>query len=447
MSSWLPSPLVFVFLVVCCPLGLRAAAAIIPSTDPTITYQGVWEAVKVNGTSYVVSNTTGSKVFYTFKGTRISVFGVILPRDSSSAAQVSEYSVDGVTPTQYVDPGNATEPVYGMQFYQSNLLQDGQHTLTILNLGDEFIVGHFGVATDGTHIGSTSSNPGAVATTSQRPSTTYPPSSTSTTFVSSSSTQSSPTSSTTLNGTLTSTNSTSIVSSTLPSTNISSTTSSTFTLPTSSSSPPDSTRQQDHAKTLSKGATIGGGIAGTLGFLFLVGGLCWLGQRRGRRRRQGSFVSDNPRPPLGMHTVTSQVTVGSDPFASDAAWLRRVRPIYIPVGSTNDLSVGGSQYTPTRGYLNEKYGMDDVPLRSPASTSNLLGSPTHHAFPNVAPQPETTVEVRRIDRDGRRRSADGGVRIAGGRPGQRMEETDDSFLDLASRKSTGSTLPPAYDFD
>ena len=159
------------------------------------------------------------------------------------------------------------------------------------------------------------------------------------------------------------------------------------------------------------------------------------------------LVSDNPRPPLGIHTVTSQVTIGSDPFASDATRLRRVPPIYIPIGSTNDLSLGGSQYTPTRGYLNEKYGMYDAPLHSPTSSSNLLGSPTHYAFLNIAPQSETPVEVPRINRDGRRRSADGGVRIAGGRPGQRTEETDDSFLDLASRKSTGSTLPPAYEFD
>ena len=60
--------LAFVFCVVCCPLGLRAAVANIPSTDPTITYQGGWEAVRANGTSYVVSNTTGSKAFYTFTG-------------------------------------------------------------------------------------------------------------------------------------------------------------------------------------------------------------------------------------------------------------------------------------------------------------------------------------------------------------------------------------------
>ncbi|PIL28503.1 hypothetical protein GSI_08541 [Ganoderma sinense ZZ0214-1] len=411
---------------------------------------GVWEAVKVNSTTaYVVSNTTGSKAIYTFAGTRISVFGVVLPQDSS-AGQASVYSIDGGTPTQYTAPGNATGPVYNLQFYQSSQLRDGQHTLTIVNLGDEFVVGHLEVTTDGTHIGPTSLNSGSVATTSQRPSTTSTPSST---FLPSTTTHSSTTSSIS-NATLTSTNSTSIVSSTFPPTNTSSATSSTLILPTSSSSPPDDAPKQNHTTTLSKGATIGGGIAGTLGFLFLVGGLCWWGQRRGRRKRQEASIPNVQKPPLGMHNVTSQMTVGSDPFASDAARRHRAPPIYIPVGSTSDLPAGGTQYTSTQGYQSEKYGAYgaygtyDAPLYSPGSTSNLLGSPIHHAFPSPVPRlPETPVGIRRIDSDGRRRSADGGVRIAGGRPGQRMEDTGDSFLDLASRKSTGSTLPPAYDFD
>ena len=179
-----------------------------------------------------------------------------------------------------------------------------------------------------------------------------------------------------------------------------------------------------------------------------------------------------------MHNVTSQVTVGSDPFVSDVARLRRglAPPLYIPVGSASELSTRDTQYTYTNtspqrpnrpshgygyGYGDEKYGMDmdDAPLRSPVSpisvsASNLLDDPNPHYRHTPASTTSPTEspiqdQVRRIDGDGRRRSADGGVRIAGGRPGQRVDDTDERFLDLGgSRRSTsGSTLPPAYDFD
>ncbi len=417
---------------------------------------------------------------WSYPGTKISVFGVVLPRESPGAAQVSEYSIDGNPSTQYTAPGNVTDAVYNLQFYSSGIYAQGQHTLTILNLGDEFIIGHFEVTINPTHFDPTESDPGpASVTISREQNTASSPSPTSTSFILSSTTQSSSSSSSQTtsanNGTLTSTNTSTASSTTLPPTSSTSTTS---ILPTSSSSPRDNTPEQDHTSPLSKGATIGGGIAGTLVFLFLVGGLCWWGQRRGRRKRPNSsgertnvmlreynspcvfapLVSSVSRPPLGMHNATSQITLGSDPFASDAARLRGrgpPLPLYIPVGSASDLSmsIGRSEYTPTRGssragyYHSEKHGMDDVPLRSPTSTSNLLGSPTHHTFVGTTPRLETPVQVRRTDPDGRRRSADGGVRVAGGRPGQRAEDAEDSFLDLTSRKSTGSTLPPAYDFD
>ncbi|KAI1788043.1 hypothetical protein LXA43DRAFT_1026931 [Ganoderma leucocontextum] len=462
-DPWMRLTLTFVFWVVCCSLRLRAATVVVESTDPAVHYTGSWEPVKLNSTTaYVVSNTTRSKAVYTFAGTRISVFGVVLPRDSPGAAQVSEYSVDGGKSTQYTAPGNATGPVYNLQFYLSGQLQDGQHTITILNLGDEFIIERLEVTTDPQHVVTTNSNSGpTLASIPPEPGTTSTPSSTSSSFLSSSTTQS-PSSQTTStnNGTLTSTNSSTVLS-TLLSTSPASITSSTSILPTSSSSPPDSAISQDHSTTLSKGAMIGGGVAGTLGFLCLVGGLCWWGQKRGRRKRQESPAPSDPKPPVGaLHVATLHEAFGGrESIAPDPALLRRGPPIYIPIGSASDLSVGGTPYTSTAGsspsraaYQSEKYGMDDVPLRSPViSTTNLLrqqASPAHRGSPNPGSPLETPVEVRRMYPDGRRRSADGGVRIAGGRPGrQRVDDTGDSFLDLGSRKSTGSTLPPAYDFD
>ena len=69
MSLRRHSALAFVFWAVCCPLRLRAGAAVIQSTDQNIQYTGVWEVVKVNSTTtYAISNTTGAKAVYTFTG-------------------------------------------------------------------------------------------------------------------------------------------------------------------------------------------------------------------------------------------------------------------------------------------------------------------------------------------------------------------------------------------
>ena len=77
----------------------------------------------------------------------ISVFGIVVPPDSDEVPQISEYSIDGGPSKLFSAPSNGDAPE-SLPFYAASGLPAGQHTLTILNQGDNFVLEHFEVSQD-----------------------------------------------------------------------------------------------------------------------------------------------------------------------------------------------------------------------------------------------------------------------------------------------------------
>ncbi|TBU55943.1 hypothetical protein BD310DRAFT_950452 [Dichomitus squalens] len=347
------------------------------------------------------------------------------------------------------------------------MLANKQHTITILNQGEEFVVEHLEVTVDDTTSSSTEPkssqvvaiNPTAISTSSSQISTTTSAPSTTlssslsdtTVFSTTSSTIASDTTLTSSTTTpLSETSDTSVtqsqsihpVSATISSTNI----------PTNE---PETTEiAKNHSPTLTMGATIGVAAAGSfLLLLFLLAAAWWLYRKRIGGKRIDPSLSDDPQqlPPRTFATAGREHVPAIVPVARH----RKGPSVYVSVGSSDDLFVGGSQdafgHVPSSIiYPNEKNGPGIVPLYSPSSATSLLQQRSAYAYPTSTAHVllGTPATVHRKDQSFvRRRSQDGGVRIAGGPPGHQSEDPGDTFLDMDSRRNTSYTLPPEYNFD
>ena len=55
----------------------------------------------------------------------------------------SQYSVDGSQPQTFIPPSEVTQESYGQKFFDSGPLAQGDHTLTITNLGEQLWIDYF----------------------------------------------------------------------------------------------------------------------------------------------------------------------------------------------------------------------------------------------------------------------------------------------------------------
>jgi len=93
----------------------------------------------------------GATARLTFSGTRIGVYGTIVDKEG---VPISSYGIDGGNTTIF-HPGNILQATqYRRQFFQSNELTEGSHTLVITTLADNafFILDYFAITllSDGT---------------------------------------------------------------------------------------------------------------------------------------------------------------------------------------------------------------------------------------------------------------------------------------------------------
>ncbi|OCH86777.1 hypothetical protein OBBRIDRAFT_204369 [Obba rivulosa] len=76
----------------------------------------------------------GATASFTFVGTSVSIIGALGP--IGTCCESSTYAIDGGTPGSYVNTTTTEFTGYGVQYYTSPSLQEGQHTLLITNFGD-----------------------------------------------------------------------------------------------------------------------------------------------------------------------------------------------------------------------------------------------------------------------------------------------------------------------
>ncbi|KAF8956227.1 hypothetical protein BDZ97DRAFT_1925699 [Flammula alnicola] len=101
--------------------------------DPSIVYSPGWAQA---GSSLEYNSTTswtavaGSTAKVPFRGTSVGVYGTIPAGTVASVAPVSAYSIDGGAPILFRAAQGATAQ-YHRLFFQSPVLPDGQHQLTV----------------------------------------------------------------------------------------------------------------------------------------------------------------------------------------------------------------------------------------------------------------------------------------------------------------------------
>ncbi|KAM5546328.1 hypothetical protein V8D89_000454 [Ganoderma adspersum] len=438
--------------------------------DPSIEYHGAWTHdpwgnQSVNyGSSVTFTNSSGSTATYRFQGTAIAVFGTF---EMSGTFNVhSSYSIDGGAPTDFVPADTFVSFQYNQKFFQSDTLPDEEHTLVITNLGEEFWLDYLvvtqalppttktttstGTALQTVQTTSESTAPTIPSTTDKATATVAPasqPETTPSTSAPSSQTPSTLSFSITESAALTSTD----VPERPPLYPDSASRSQT-SVPASSVASPTSTMAHARSTKFPAGAIAGLAIAALL--VLIVAGLVgyrWRRRREGRVRRQGGLTPYDP----GMTAIAFEPSEKRD-FAHDSASsavdegrrlsLAQSAPAYPQ--TTTQIHIHVSRGAGEGGMLNEDglvMGRDRrtvfEPLDSPSSVSPLLvrhpRRRLHHEGPPVTQSagPSRYVGLQ----DERRRSIDGGVRIAGGPPGSlRQDDADDDI------RSGLSTLPPSY---
>ncbi|TFK26400.1 hypothetical protein FA15DRAFT_702857 [Coprinopsis marcescibilis] len=117
------------------------ATIIIDDVDSRIRYSAGWSRAgsdrEFNHTT-TTTTSVGATAELAFLGTHIAVYGTI-SISGQTLPSVSEYSIDGGPPVQFIGtttvaPGLAA---YNQIYFESPLLSDGTHTITITNIGEE----------------------------------------------------------------------------------------------------------------------------------------------------------------------------------------------------------------------------------------------------------------------------------------------------------------------
>ncbi|KAI0327424.1 hypothetical protein GY45DRAFT_1327650 [Cubamyces sp. BRFM 1775] len=138
-----PSNVLLASLVLHVSLAICAKVTI-DNTDSSIRYFGQWSRTTIAGDpqekNYMgtlsYSNVSGSTATYTFTGTAISVFGGFGP-DGTYKMQ-SQYTIDDGSPTVFTPPSEVKVEQHRVLFFESPQLSPSQHVLVIKNLGEQF---------------------------------------------------------------------------------------------------------------------------------------------------------------------------------------------------------------------------------------------------------------------------------------------------------------------
>ncbi|KAI0752380.1 hypothetical protein C8Q80DRAFT_448537 [Daedaleopsis nitida] len=454
------------------------------------------------GGSLSFTNSTEAKASFTFSGAvQVAVFGSC-PTGGTFTFH-SQYTIDDSDPVSFMPPGTITKPEYRVQFYASTTLTPGTHTLTIENLGQEFYLDYIlltpvpaSASSDASpqaptvptpvsptstqsaqlvsHESSSTNTPSDIAVQSRGTETTDPggasQSATASGSVSYSATLTSsgpfvtgsPSSSSFADGT-------DIVTPSSPITS------------TSGAGGTTAGAEQQGSQRLMSGAYIAIGIASfMLVIISLVGGACLWRRRRRTRTKADVIPFGEPCMRRAKERRESSLTKSADPglmslasddsekrmLARDSDYRTSLATTAPPYSLTDNLhrgegrsrreSVDGTarglgdrvqdegnceqEHTELAGY---------EALASPPSTSPLISPQRRSALSPTTSSPIAIVQPREsripsgeVTNFGRRRSLDGGVRIAGGPPG--MRRVPDPDLDEMEVRSAASTLPPLY---
>ncbi|KAI0696755.1 hypothetical protein C8T65DRAFT_663156 [Cerioporus squamosus] len=454
----------------------------VDDSDPRILYSGAWtrnpiadpQMLNYHGTLTFTSDATALATF-TFSGaTQVQVFGSFPV--AGTFAMHSSYSIDGTGVTPFEPPSVIGHPAYHQQFFISNTLTTGTHKLVIANLGRTFYLDYILLTLPASSTLSSFPTPTHSAapsvpsqTTSQLSSaTTTPTAESSTVFVvtqeqtntTPQTTQDSTTSAASMSpSSLTGIPVSSSLVSITPSINAPGSTSSlpNATQNGASSSTSTGASQRSEAVVLPPGVYAAIAVGGFTVVVLVAAGLyCFL---RCRRRRQSMQNDVTPFDP-GLTSLASEKS--PRPYArayrasSTASTLNHDAPPYTAVDETRtpeSISHDVSEEDILRIVVDERGGHTEMvayePLGSPSAASPLVPrryNGNHHdsLSPLTSSPVSPASNSKRACRDTkelRRRSLDGGVRLAGGPSGNRR---DADVTDVDARSAV-STLPPLYD--
>ncbi|THU82745.1 hypothetical protein K435DRAFT_844292 [Dendrothele bispora CBS 962.96] len=108
---------------------------ILDDTDPRISYQGDWRKGGIKGeyqkTTHGAVNASGSSVSLNFSGTQIGINATLDPRNSNDSNPIFQVFLDGNLEVSY-EP-NLTSYKQLVRIFESRVLDDGEHTLLIIN--------------------------------------------------------------------------------------------------------------------------------------------------------------------------------------------------------------------------------------------------------------------------------------------------------------------------
>ncbi|KAM5545308.1 hypothetical protein V8D89_000921 [Ganoderma adspersum] len=434
--------------------------------DPGIEYRGLW----VHNTfsdddsrpeALVGTNVSGSTATYSFRGTGISVFGAFPVAGTFNIR--STYSIDGGTPKDLLPADTITTPTFHQKFFEVDTLSDDEHTLVITNAGQDYWLDYLAVTTTQsapsptTTTGSTTHATSSTTTTAKSttlqttktpsPSTAQPippitdsastsaaagRQTTATQSVPGSPSQDTHSFSNAANATLTSTDAVAAAPSAHANSTRPSQASSALTSGTAS---PTSTPARGHSTKFPAGAIAGLAVAGCLAFIVVaLVGYRWGRRKQGRSRieRHDGLPSTGPGPTtLAFERSEKQDLAHNENSGFSVIGIRVSR-------STSEHEGAGEITTTNPDGTNVPRDRRTV-FDSPSSAPPLILQHPEPAGQKSAPIPESVESSQYVVPCEGRRSVDGGVRLAGGPPGDVR-----AFDDQEDVRSGMSTLPPEY---
>ncbi|TBU22397.1 hypothetical protein BD311DRAFT_145029 [Dichomitus squalens] len=480
--SALPLPVLFLVLQYAGLTLCQGSIVTIDDSDPRIQYGGAWipnpgsdpQMNNFDGT-LTFTNVSGSTATVSFTGSAVAVYGAFEP---GTFNVLSSYAVDDGASTVFQPATTNTQWLYRRPFFQSGPISDGQHTLVITNLGNRFWFDFIQVEVDAADASTStpmqSPSPSS-DTSSQRNqgSSATPNTPTTSMGVRASGTAPSSVSATTIHESRGSTSASASQltalgapgSSAVHNIPVSTATTSTAgpELPTGSGSTTTTDSLTVASPTMVPGAIVGVTVAGSVLVLLVVGGWWWW-RRRQRAARKDSIVpfassgqGDAESSDIESSLGKSKLTLRSEIFSANSDTIvhmsspvdshdSSVAHVDVPteavdiVDADNLLSTGQSIPEVVELSDGEKHAtypraLPAVPIipREPLSPPFVPPQGAYYLEYNGRSS-MTPLSPRPV----RRRSVDGGVRIAGGpleRPGYPTEDE--------TRSDTG-TLPPLY---
>ncbi|KZP28573.1 hypothetical protein FIBSPDRAFT_947406 [Athelia psychrophila] len=105
-----------------------STSAVVNVNDPRVQYSGDWS----NGESNLHTTEYGAEVRFTFIGTSVAVYGMIMDETTGTAPPMSNFTIDDMPPVTFIEPAEGT-PFDDVRFYLSPVLPNGEHTLIVTN--------------------------------------------------------------------------------------------------------------------------------------------------------------------------------------------------------------------------------------------------------------------------------------------------------------------------